>query len=248
MAMIEINLLPKSYHKKSFDFSLGKTGLYAIAAAAGIILMLITVSIYQNYQMGQLDDNIQKARQRAAMLEKDIKLVDGLTDVKNKVQMRMSAVERLDSHRSAWVRSLEDVSKNIPEFVWLGNFEEKSLASNDKGKDKKNQKGNAKDTKEAAEEPAPKREALPTVREAKIEGFAFTLNALASFMINMMRSDYFDKVELVSTEQKELQEKKAYNFVLSCNVHYLSDEELRNLIASAGIENTSTSTSHKKLN
>ena len=104
--MIEINLLPKNYAKKSIDFSLGKTGVYVIAAAAGIVLMLIAVSFYQKYQLSNLDTNIQKARQRAAMLEKDIKLVDALTDVKDKITERMQAVERLDSHRSAWVRIL----------------------------------------------------------------------------------------------------------------------------------------------
>ncbi len=37
--MIEINLLPKEYRKKTFDFSLGKVGVYAvdqIAKLAGV--------------------------------------------------------------------------------------------------------------------------------------------------------------------------------------------------------------------
>ena len=62
-----------------------------------------------------------------------------------------------------------------------------------------------------------------------------------------MRSDYFDEVELVSSKEVELEQKKAYNFVVSCNVHYLSDEELRNKIASAD-DKQKASTSHKSLN
>ena len=249
--MIEINLLPKNYAKKSIDFSLGKTGVYVIAAAAGIVLMLIAVSFYQKYQLSNLDTNIQKARQRAAMLEKDIKLVDALTDVKDKITERMQAVERLDSHRSAWVRILEDMSRNIPEFVWLGKFTEEPLASADKkdAKNKTNHNATANTnaaTADASTAPA----ADPNVRQGQVEGFAFTLNALASFMIKMMRSDYFEDVELKATNEIQVQQKKAYNFVLTFNIHYLSDEELRNNIATSTEQEDSqqASASHKSLN
>ena len=68
--MIEINLLPKGYRKKAVSLSFGKTGFYAVAAAAGIILMLLAVTVYQKSQLASLDENIQKAKQRAAMLQK----------------------------------------------------------------------------------------------------------------------------------------------------------------------------------
>jgi Tfp pilus assembly protein PilN len=245
--MIEINLLPKNYAKKSIDFSLGKTGVYAIAAAAGIVLMLIAVTFYQKYQLSNLDTNIMKARQRATMLQKDIKLVDALTDVKNKITERMQAVERLDSHRSAWVRILEDMSRNIPEFVWLGKFDEEPLPKADKKDEKKKANPKANMATAKTEETPP---ANPNIRQGKVEGFAFTLNSLAAFMIKMMRSDYFDEVELKSTNEIQVQDKKAYNFVLTFNIHYLSDEELRNHIASTGGQDNSkqAATSHKSLN
>lgn len=246
--MIEINLLPKNFAKKSIDFSLGKTGVYAIAAAAGIVIMLIAVTFYQKYQLSKLDTNIQKAKQRATMLQKDIKLVDALTDVKDKITERMQAVEKLDSHRSAWVRILEDISRNVPEFVWLGKFDEEPLPTVDK-KDSKNKKTNnsKSNTAQAKESETPPPD--PNVRQGKVEGFAFTLNALASFMIKMMRSDYFDNVELKSTNEIQVQEKKAYNFVLTFNINYLSDKELRNNIASTTGQGNSKQavTSHKSL-
>ena len=98
--MIEINLLPKNYLKGSRTISLGKVGMYVIAAAAGVVLMLAGITLYQVYQLRNLETNIERANQRAAMLQRDIRLVDALTDVKQKVQERMTAVERLDRHRS----------------------------------------------------------------------------------------------------------------------------------------------------
>ncbi|HDL01225.1 MAG TPA: hypothetical protein ENH23_03220 [candidate division Zixibacteria bacterium] len=241
---IEINLLPKNYKKKSLDFSLGKTGIYAVAAAAVIVIMLISVTIFQHYKMADLDTNIVKAKQRASMLQKDIQLVDALTEVKNKVKARMAAVERLDSHRSSWVRILENMARNIPEFVWLGRFEEKPIVAEAPPKNTKNTKNN----EQPKETPKKESYTAPTVRTAEIEGYAFTLNSLASFMIKMMRSDYFDEVELINTKEIKLEDKKAYNFTLSCNVHYLSDEELRSKIAAVNTNKQKASTSHKSLN
>ena len=219
-----------------------------MAGAAAVLLMLFGVTFYQMSQLRDLDSNIAKARQRAAMLEKDIKLVDALTDVKTKITQRMSAVERLDSHRSAWVRILEDLANNVPDFVWIGRFEEKvpKPAVADKN-------ANAKNKNAQPEKPKPAQanaDNEPTVHQVELEGYAFTLNALAAFMIKMMRSDYFDEVELVSTNEIKLEEQKAYNFVLSCNLHYLSDEELRNMIGNSKDEEASpdSKTSHASLN
>ncbi|MEW6412140.1 MAG: PilN domain-containing protein [Candidatus Zixiibacteriota bacterium] len=242
--MIEINLLPKDYQKKSFDFSLGKAGFYGVGAAAGIILTLVVITFVQKAKLGSLSDKIEKARQKEAMLQKDIKLVDGLNDVKAKITNRMKAVERLDSHRSSWVSILEDVAGNVPEFVWLARFQEKRPEDDkDAGKSKKGAPAEAKDEKAVTP-------SNPSIQSGEVEGYAFTLNALASFMIKMMRSDYFDEVELVTTNEVNIDDNKAYNFVLSFNIHYLSDEQLRGLIASEGDGDVAedSETSHKSLN
>ncbi len=241
--MIEINLLPKGFHKKSLDFSVGKAGMYAVVAVAGVLVMLIAVTFYQKNQISTLEENITRAHQRASMLQKDIALVDGLMDVKNKITGRMLAVERLDGHRSIWVRILEDVARNVPDFVWLSKFSEQPPKLVAKKADTKKGKSAKTEAAKPAFDPS-----KPIVRKAQIEGFSFTLNALASFMIKMMRSDYFDEVELVSTSEVELQEEKAYNFVLSFNVHYLTDEELRDNIAMAKAEAKNQKTGHKSLN
>ena len=244
MKMIEINLLPKEYQKKRFNLSFGKTGAYAVFGIIGIMVMLAGVTFYQMQQLTNLDARIKIANKRAAMLQKDIKVVDALIDVKNKVKQRMAAVERLDSHRSTWVRILNDFAKIVPDFVWLGRIEEVKDKKNDKNKAARAPQINAK------AEPAVAKGGLPTVSPVRIEGYAFTLNALASFMIKMMRSDYFDEVELTSTSEVTFENHKAHNFVINANLHYLSDDETRQLIVSALGTNKGSlpKTSHRKLN
>jgi len=229
--MIEINLLPKEYHKRSFDFSLGKAGLYVIGGAVGVMIMLVAITFYQKHQLTELDNNIARAQRRAAMLQKDIQLVEGLESVKAKITERMAAVDKLDRHRTVWVQILADVARNVPEFVWLAKFSE-----------------------DAAPVPAGDSTAGPAtmavVRPARIEGYAFTLNALAAFMINTMRSDYFDNVELVSTNEVKFDKYAAFNFVLSLDVHLLADQQTRTSVAQVDTDKSkkNKTTSHKSLN
>lgn len=249
--MLEINLLPKEYLKKGLSLSFGKTGLYALAAIGGVIVMLVGVTFYQIHQVASLEEKIEIANRRAIMLQKDIKVVDALIDIKTKITQRMAAVEKLDSHRSAWVRIMTDIAKNVPEFVWLGKIEEIRDIQ-----DPKKPTAAGESTTQAKKEPANQTaaaKASPTVRPIKVEGYAFTLNSLASFMINMMRSGYFDEVELVSSEEISFEQHKAQNFVLSANLHYLSDEEIQKIIAQNESEDNAekdsqSATSHKKLN
>lgn len=234
--MIEVNLLPKGYRKKTFNLSLGKTGVYLAAGAAGVILMMFGITIFQMNQISDLDKDIERASHRANMLQKDIQMVDALVDVKSKITSRMSTIDKLDSHRSSWVRILEDLGRNVPEYIWLSRFEETDAAGTPTGKGSDG----------TSETPS----AIPTVRPVEIEGYAFSLNSLASFMINMMRSDYFDEVELTSIDEVTFNEQAAYDFVISGNLHYLSDEDLRRLIAGVdkGTGSKNSKTGHKTLN
>jgi len=224
--MIRINLLPKQYQKRSGGFHLGKQGKYAVAAVAGVIIMLGGITFYQMHQIDELEGQMEIARNRTMQLQQDIQLVDALMDIKTKITDRLEAVERLDRHRSTWVRILEDLSRNTPDFVWLTNFVEKPKAPAAPDTTANASAG-------AAASAQAQQASIPSVRDVDIEGYTFTLNALANFMIKMMRSNYFDQVDLATVSEIEFGEQKAYNFKMSCQVHYLSDEELEQVLAQA---------------
>lgn len=247
--MIEVNLLPKDYRKRGFSFSLGKTGIYAMAGVAGVIVMLLAVTWFQVSQLNDLDENIARAERRAQMLQKDIQIVDALTDVKYKITARVAAVEKLDRNRSVWVRILEQMSTTVPDFVWLTRFSEGEAPSPKKAKKSKDakDKGEEEVQQDKAKEIAA-RYAQPTVRNIELEGYAFTLNSVAAMMINMMRSDYFGDVELVFTNETQFDDHRAYNFLLNCNMHFLSDEQARQAIAQAAQEAQMASVDHQNLN
>lgn len=217
--IVQINLLPKRYLKTERAFTFGKMEMAMIAAAAAIVLGMVGMTWSQNNKLAQLDSDIAEAERRTALLQKDIELVDGLMDMKQKIAERMQAVEKLDRHRSSWVRIMEDITGRIPDFVWLSSFAEVDPT---KSQDRVN--------KPAADSSAATVDGLP-VKPVEINGFSFTLNALAAFMIKLMRSNFFDEVDLVYAREFELEKKKAFNFKIQGRLHYLSDEELRSLLA-----------------
>lgn len=217
--IVEVNLLPKRYLKSDGRFKIGKAEIITFAAAAVVVLAMIGVSWNQTATLSSLDNDIEEARKRTEALQKDIQIVDGLMDMKQKIAERMQAVEQLDRHRSSWVRILEDVSGRVPDFVWLGSFAEVDPTQS-KQRVQKTEADSATATASG----------LP-IRPVEIEGFSFTLNALAAFMIKLMRSDFFDEVDLVYARELEFTNKRAYNFKIQGRLHYLSDEELRSMLA-----------------
>ncbi|MCK5126587.1 MAG: PilN domain-containing protein [candidate division Zixibacteria bacterium] len=212
MDMIQINLLPKEFRKNSGKLSLGKTGYYIAGGVVGIILMIVTISFFQMHQISELEKKMEIARFRTQQLQKDIAVVDALIDVKEKLVKRMEAVDRLDKHRTVWVRILADFSRRIPEFMWLSLFEEIGTQAS------------------VADSTAPQVSSLAMTKPVSIEGYSFTLNSLANFMIQLMRSNYFTDIEMATVEEIMIQEQKAYNYKVTATLHYLSDEELKKLL------------------
>jgi len=218
MDMIQINLLPKEFRKKTGKLSVGKSGYYAIGATAGVIVMIVVVTFYQMFQITKLDENMEIARFRTQQLQKDIAVVDALIDVKQKIMQRMEAVDRLDQHRSTWVRILGDFSSQVPDFLWVSALRESKPKT---------------PTPVAGDTTAQKTSAtLSNTRPIAVEGFAFTLNSLANFMIKLMRSHYFSDIEMAAVDEVMVQEQKAYTYKLNAVVHYLSDDELKELLES----------------
>lgn len=221
--MIEINLLPKEYRKRSRAFRLDKKMMYVAAGVGAVILLLATVTFYQQYQLSSLDEDIKKASQRRARLQEDIKLIDNLSDLKGKIIQRMEAIEKLDRYRSVWVDLLEDVNQRVPEFMWLTRIAEPR------------QKGGQAQAK--AKVPGEMTADSVKVEEfifdkdvyTELEGYAFTLSSIASFLIGLNKSDYFENIDMKFAKEQDVRGVSAYNFKVTCKMsfdHVLEDSEI----------------------
>lgn len=210
--MIEINLLPKEYRKRTRAFSFDKKLISLAAAVAVILLLLVSVTMYQKYQLASLDEDISRASAKRARLQEDIKLIDGLTELKEKILHRMDAIENLDRYRSTWVDVLQDLNSRVPDFMWLTRVAEFAEQKTAQPKAKNVPGQQAEDTVKT--EIVVFDQSVPT----QIEGYAFTLNSVASLMVGLMKSDYFDNVDLAFAKEEEVMGISAFKFRVACDL------------------------------
>ncbi|MFH1892317.1 MAG: PilN domain-containing protein [Candidatus Zixiibacteriota bacterium] len=212
--MIEINLLPKEYRKRARTFHLEKKSIYVAAGVASIVLLFALVTFYQHYQLSSLDEKIALANGQRMRLQEDIRLIDGLTDLKEKILTRMESIERLDRHRAVWVDVLQDLNQRVPDFLWLTRVAEIREDTRAKAARAKQVPGQqAADT-------------IPQVAEfvfakpvpTEMEGYAFTLSSIASFLVGLTKSDYFENINLSFAKQEDVTGINAYRFKVGCDL------------------------------
>lgn len=199
--MVEINLLPKEFQKKGLSLSFDKTFLYVLGAAAALILIMAAVSIYQSFQLGSIDDKIEIAQAKTDAYKDEIAQIDNLNALKEKVLARMKAIKILDKNRTYWVSLLSDLTGRIPSHVWLTGFVQ--AGAKDTGK-KNVIKG--QDAENAAS------------KNTVLEGYTFSLNALAAFLIQLNRSDYFDNLSISNIKLEDVEDRAMYNFKINCEL------------------------------
>lgn len=224
--MIQINLLPKEYRKKSQLFSFKKGTAYALVGVGAIVLLMILGTVYQSWKIKSLNAKMAEARQRTEQLKKDIQLVDALTEVREKLLQRMSAIENLDKYRTVWIKIMEDLSARIPAYLWLSTFKEEpqvTAATNQANKTiaiPTSNPVNPAQTATAAVDTTKPKELSYGPRKATLEGYCYSINALAAFLINLNRSDYFKNVELKYIRSTQQQKHKFFTFQLGCDLIY----------------------------
>lgn len=216
--MIQINLLPKEYRKKSRFLSFQKGTLYALAAAGAVVVLMIFATGYQTWKLQSVNSRIREAQARTEKLKKDIQLVDALSEVKEKLLRRMTAIENLDKYRTVWIRIIEDLSSRIPQYLWLSAFKEEPQAT--ASANVNTPPGQPPTATPASPDTTRRAELNYGPRKATVEGQCYSINSLAAFLINLSRSNYFKNVELKYVRSAQQDKYKFFSFQLGCDLIY----------------------------
>jgi Tfp pilus assembly protein PilN len=213
MAKIEINLLPRELRKRRPGISLDKSLTLIVGLAVVLVVAFVGINVYQSMKLKALNNKIAEAQRRAEELRKNIELVDALTDVKDKVLQRMSAIEALDRNRAVWVGVMEDLVKRVPDYLWLSLLqeEEPQIAA---------VPDSAVDSTTIMSQPS-----SPAQKRVTMEGYSYSLNGLASFLIELIGSPYFKNMELQYVKRAEVEERKTFTFQLVGDLYYVPDLE-----------------------
>jgi Tfp pilus assembly protein PilN len=140
-----------------------------------------------------------------------------LTEVKGKILARVDAIEKLDHRRNFYINMLEDLDSRIPEYLWMTGFTE-TPGGPPPGASNEPARSTPGNTATAA--PKDSVPANPGIGTASVEGYAFSLNAIGTFIISMMKSDFFHNVRLDRAKAEDIGNVTAYSFKLTCQINY----------------------------
>ena len=193
--------------------ALNRKMLAPALGAAALVILMVSMTIYQSRELGDLDGKIRIATARAEQLQKDIQMVDALVAIKEKITDRIHAVKVLDENRTAWVGLMEDMSSRLPEFLWLTSVRQVVNTPVSPGASPA-----AADSAQRAQQAASG--APQTQFPAEIEGYAYSLSGLANLILNLRRSGHYRDVDLRTAREVALESHTAYSFALTCTLDY----------------------------
>ena len=123
--MIRINLLTEAKaagaRKKAPILPTGarlNNLLFTAGVGAGAVLCLVW-GLAQIHRKHQLDDEIAKARIEADRLKAVIEEVKGYEEKKASLEAKISLINNLKTNQKGPVRLMDEVSKALPDLVWL---------------------------------------------------------------------------------------------------------------------------------
>jgi type IV pilus assembly protein PilN len=126
--MIRVNLLAADRPTKKSKRPAAAPGsvqayLFLGLFATGAIALCALGYLWQSAQLRKLDAEIAQAQQRQRELQAIKKQVDDLEMKRATFQRKVDLIERLKAEQSAPVHMLDEVSKALPDFVWLTGME-----------------------------------------------------------------------------------------------------------------------------
>jgi len=122
--MIRINLLPPELRKKKRAPLVDRYFIYIILAIGIEIMALFFVNVWQNSEIDRLETQLAQIRAEITKYKAQIRLVNELSALKDNIQSRMDALRNLEQQRPIWINTFSNLSKILPEFVWLKSFTE----------------------------------------------------------------------------------------------------------------------------
>jgi type IV pilus assembly protein PilN len=90
----------------------------------GAILVSLGLYFYMSSQIRELDTKIAQAQERQRQLQEIKRQVDALELKRATFQRKVDLIERLKAEQSGPVHMLDEVSKSLPDFVWLTNLDQ----------------------------------------------------------------------------------------------------------------------------
>lgn len=118
--MIRINLLPKEERIAAPKFSLPKMGTMMPVMAIGAVVFLVAlVAVLERAKVSALQKDVVELRDEVRAIQPQVDRVKRLTSQREDLERRLDIIRQLDQGRFLSVRLMDDLSREIPRYMWL---------------------------------------------------------------------------------------------------------------------------------
>jgi len=128
--VIRINLLPKEERAKRRTLPairVPQVGAVVPFAALGVVLLVVgTLTTLQGREIVRLRNDVAEQRAEADRYKPQLEKIRQITQKREEVRARLDIVARLDRQRYFRVQVLDEISKSVPENLWVTNVTELS--------------------------------------------------------------------------------------------------------------------------
>jgi type IV pilus assembly protein PilN len=122
--MIKINLLEVDKERRVKTVSTGgvPTSLLALVIIGLSIAAFVFYLLAKQKEVGDLEDDIAKKRIQKKELEPYIKRVEELDQRRQELAQKNHAIELLRSQRTIPVHIMDEISRALPDYLWITNL------------------------------------------------------------------------------------------------------------------------------
>lgn len=123
--MIRINLLPRDERQVRRNIQFPKVGAIMPVLALLLVAALFTgFAVVQAMQVSRLKADIARATREAERLRPQLQMIAELTQKREELTRRLNVITELDKTRLWRVRLVDELSKCVPDHLWLSTYEE----------------------------------------------------------------------------------------------------------------------------
>jgi Tfp pilus assembly protein PilN len=123
--MIRINLLPKEERTTTRKIALPKAAhLMPVAAIAAVVLIVGITAILEHAKAASLRKDVAQLQEEVRAIQPQVDRVKRLTAQREELHRRLDVIRQLDQGRFLSVRVMDNVSREIPQYLWMTNLEQ----------------------------------------------------------------------------------------------------------------------------
>lgn len=128
--MIRINLLPREERSSGPSIALPNFGsMVPFAVLGGVILMVAVTGVLERAKVAALSRDVSEIQEEVRAIQPQVDRVRKLTAQREDLERRLDVIKQLDQGRFLSVRIMDNLSRQVPRYLWLTDLQQQGTAS-----------------------------------------------------------------------------------------------------------------------